>query len=447
MPISRVQSKSGQVSPATSVTVTFNSATTSGNLLVLCVTSYYAGANAGGTWTVSDNKGNTWSSATSSDTFSRIQIFYAENITGGSSHQVTLSVSGIAAYMIATAVEYSGVATSSSLDQSGSAYTATNTTSYTSPTTGTTSQADELLIGCHHAYQSSATPTPSGSFSTVATQTGSTLHVHTVQDRIVSATGAYASAGTWSTTGANHTDGIATFKAAAGGGSTTYDYSGTGTVSFSGTAAIARDRSCAGSGPVALSGSAATALERAAIGGGSLSFSGAAATSRTRAASGAGTVTLSGTATVARARSFAGSGSVALSGAVSTARTRAWVGGGAVTISGTATASFTPAGGGTTYTYSGAGTVALSGAASAARSRSFAGSGTLTLAGTAATSRTRAYGGAGTVTLSGTATVSGPGATFTPSPLRTLPVGAAIRLVTVAASSRVLSVPAESRTA
>jgi hypothetical protein len=218
MAISRVQAKSAQVSPAASVSLTLNSATTSGNLLVLCVSCYYAGANAGNAWTASDNKGNTWTSAVLTDTTGKMQIFYAQNITGGASHQVTLTVAGPSnTYLIITVLEYSGVATSSALDKANAAFTATNTTAYTSPTSATTTQADELLIGCHHAYQSAATPTPATNWTTVATQAGSTFHTHAVQERIVTATGAYASSGTWSATGPNHTDAIVTFKAAGGG--------------------------------------------------------------------------------------------------------------------------------------------------------------------------------------------------------------------------------------
>lgn len=269
MAISRVQSKSAQVSPGTSVSVTFDSATTTGNLLVLAVSCYYAGANAGGTWTASDNKGNTWSSATVTDTFSKMQVFYVENAAGGSSHQVTLTVAGSSTYLIITALEYSGVATSSALDKSGSAYTATNTTSYTSPTTATTAQANEVLIGCHHAYQSSATPTPASGWSTVVTQSGSSFHTHTVQDQIVSTTGAYASSGTWSVTGANHTDAIVTFKEASASGGTGdlavtlagNTLSSTGSVALTGTAAPTLGAvTVSSTGTVALTGSLSTTL-------------------------------------------------------------------------------------------------------------------------------------------------------------------------------------------
>jgi hypothetical protein len=253
MPISRVQAKSAQVSPAISVSLTLNSATTSGNLLVVCVSCYYAGANAGNAWTASDNKGNTWTSAVLSDiTAGKMQVFYAENIAGGSSHQVTLTVAGPSTtYLIMTVLEYSGVATSAALDKANAAFTATNTTAYTSPTTATTAQADEVLIGCHHAYQSAATPTPGASWSTVATQAGSTFHAHTVQDRIVSATGAYASSGTWSATGVNHTDAIVTFKAAAGGGAS-YDES----VTFASTAALSQGAQLAAGASVSMAATA-----------------------------------------------------------------------------------------------------------------------------------------------------------------------------------------------
>lgn len=253
MPISRVQTKSASVNPATTVSVTFDSATASGNLIVLCVGNYYAGVNAGGAWTASDNKGNTWASAGVHDvTSGKIQIFYAANITGGASHQVTITVAGAATYTALTAVEYSGAATVSPFDQFAASRTTASQAAYASPATATTAQADELLVGFHHGFQATATPTPDSPWSTAATLNAGGLHVQTVQDRIVSATGAYSSTGTWSAAGANHTDAIATFKAAAGGGAASYEE----TIAFASTAALSQGAQLAAGASVAMAATA-----------------------------------------------------------------------------------------------------------------------------------------------------------------------------------------------
>lgn len=125
--------------------------------------------------------------------------------------------------MSIVAAEYSGVVTSSPLDQTGSSADQTVTTPVTG-TTSTTSQADELVVG-GIGYDTGPTPPtpsaysgPTNGFSLVAQdETGSAGCCYL--DKIVSATGTYSSGATipsfYTTNGA-----IATFKAAAGGGGT-----------------------------------------------------------------------------------------------------------------------------------------------------------------------------------------------------------------------------------
>lgn len=133
-----VQSKSAQGNSVTTIT-TAAFTSTAGNFLATVVSDF----NRTITGTpVSDSKGNTYQQgfAPQNTGIHRVGNYYAENITGGASHTVTYALAGSGFSGLAVA-EFSGVNTSSTLDQSVSA----NATSVTLG--GATAQADELLIG------------------------------------------------------------------------------------------------------------------------------------------------------------------------------------------------------------------------------------------------------------------------------------------------------------
>ena len=190
--VTRLQFKSGSVSPGTSVTVTLPNHTTARNELIVAVTDYYANAQDGASFAITDSYHNTWKQAVDYQPGSRLIVYYAENITGGANHQITVTAT-IGAYIIVTAVEYAGLATVNSLD-----VTATNRASgstYTS-TSATTTQASELLFGLHHVWNTSTAFTPASPWSQIETKPdGSGLHEQTTQDQVVSVVGSYASMG------------------------------------------------------------------------------------------------------------------------------------------------------------------------------------------------------------------------------------------------------------
>lgn len=170
-----MQTKSGE---GTSVSLTFNSSTTSGNLIEVTV-SQGDDSNAI-LWGVTDNKGNTYltnattlRSTGASGTV--LQKFYIYNAVGGASHQVdvTLEGGGEATNPFAVSIaEYNNIETASDpLDK-----TAEGTATSTSPTTGssgTLSQANELVtyaVGSRLAAVQSDDPTAAG-FDRIGTQT------------------------------------------------------------------------------------------------------------------------------------------------------------------------------------------------------------------------------------------------------------------------------------
>lgn len=139
---------------ATSMTTSFPSASTSGNLLVALVSVRGGTANAGAAISsVTDSAGNSWTYPTAdpqdnpfaqaaSGSNSYIAIAYAAGASAASSVTVNLSVSLPVAVVIA---EFSGVATSSPVDISKGQVGAASTTP-TTPTIATTN-ANDLIIG------------------------------------------------------------------------------------------------------------------------------------------------------------------------------------------------------------------------------------------------------------------------------------------------------------
>ena len=175
--IRRIQSKSGSGAPTAAVTLTFDAPTTTGNALIVALSDYYATADPD--TTISDSKNNTWKVAVNYTNGARVKVYYAENITGGSNHQVTLRTVSGAAFFVATAMEYAGVVAVSSLD--GTATNRATATTYSA--TLTTTQAPDLLLGVHHVYGTTATFTPATGWTTVDRRTDNIYHQHQVRSR------------------------------------------------------------------------------------------------------------------------------------------------------------------------------------------------------------------------------------------------------------------------
>lgn len=117
--------------------------TTTGHLFVAS-TSYCCAAFT----SVADNQGNSYANSiadTADASGGTIRQDYTASGTGGASHTFTLTGSLSTFFATLSVIEVSG-ATASPLDQTAAAATAFGT-SHTSPTTSTTAQANELLIG------------------------------------------------------------------------------------------------------------------------------------------------------------------------------------------------------------------------------------------------------------------------------------------------------------
>lgn len=208
--IAQVQKKVyGSVSASTNHTVTFDSGPTQNNLLILTVV---------GDATASTPAG--WSLATSQVQFVGIYIFY--KVAGaGESSSITVTI-GSSTNASMVAMEYSGMATSTPLDQVAGTNNY-NGSAVPSGTTATTAQADELLVAAVglSGGGGSIDSTTFSSWSNSFTEQGSgfgnagatTTHVRNgTADRIVSATGAYSTTATISASTVSASAVIATFK-------------------------------------------------------------------------------------------------------------------------------------------------------------------------------------------------------------------------------------------
>jgi hypothetical protein len=205
MAIAFVQAPIGVVSGAASPTIQFGSNTTSGNFIVVGVMIAGAGQTVN---TIADSGGvNTYTKAIAfapANGFS-VEIWYALNITGGTTPTITVNTINGGNNMLIEIYEFSGVATSSPADGAGATGSGTSTSCALSAGL-TTTNANDLLIAFNNCAQ-----TGTAGPASFTTETNFFQGAY----RIVSATSTYTSTFTQSPSDAF---GVAlfAFKASAG---------------------------------------------------------------------------------------------------------------------------------------------------------------------------------------------------------------------------------------
>lgn len=218
MAIALVQIGSG-ASTTTTVTGTWTGATTSGNLLVAFV---FSGAFAS---SLSAPSG--WSSAVQrvNGSTNVCALFYAANAASQTSQ--AFSVPGNKSFVVMA--EYSGAATSTPLDSTGSG-TSFGSTATVSGTTTTT--ANEVWVAGCGLLTTGKTLSGNNSFVAEVSATSGTVDQGTFFDKIVAATGTPSITVSWGGTSQTWLLCSATFKAAATGGapppSSTFSLMGVG---------------------------------------------------------------------------------------------------------------------------------------------------------------------------------------------------------------------------
>jgi hypothetical protein len=190
---------------ATSIALAAAFTPTAGNTLILGVD--WTGAT---TASVSDGV-NTWQSTTAtSNGDDHTQIWYAENVAA-SSVNPTVTFSGSSTFRRLKVSEYSGLATSSSLDKQAQG---TGTGTAPTATTATTTQADELVV-VSAQFTNDTTITAGSGFTKRIPSAGTSDALW--EDKIVAATGTQTGSCTLAVSSGWGLS-VATFKAAAAGG-------------------------------------------------------------------------------------------------------------------------------------------------------------------------------------------------------------------------------------
>lgn len=195
MAITFVQHASGGYISSSSQTTGIGSSVATGNNIIVCVATTQATGNTVVTVaSVTDNKGNLYSKAISaSNTGPPIpvgaEIWYAENVTGGSV-TVTTNLSAISTDTTVDIEEWSGL-TTGSLDQTISSYTSSGT-SLSTGTSGATTTASELVIAYFGSdwISVSGTASAGSGYSNLFNTFGGYSSFSVIESKVVSATGA-----------------------------------------------------------------------------------------------------------------------------------------------------------------------------------------------------------------------------------------------------------------
>jgi|GEM_PF-1026160 len=206
-------------------TVILDSSVGTGNLIVVGITEYRnnngIAIQGPGVQSVTDNKGNTYIKATqqpttltNSDT-TITSIWYAENVSGGSSFTVTATATAPVftnpdTFITIAAHEYSGMVTSGALDQTGFGV---GTGTAAAAGNVTISQPDEVIFGNFLPESDNNTPTAGSGFTIYHQQLNGNYMQFVSEGKIVSAGGSYNANLTW-TSSTFWRGAVATFKIA-----------------------------------------------------------------------------------------------------------------------------------------------------------------------------------------------------------------------------------------
>jgi len=207
--------QSNSASPSTtvsSIAVAFTGAQTAGDFIAVGV-SWGSSVSIS---SITDTKGNTYTLAVGPTTFSGAAsaIYYAKNIAAAAAgaNTVTVTFSAATGTPDLRVAEYSGVATTNPLDVTA---VSTGTSATSNSGSATTTNANVLLIGSNAVLSGTQSAGTGYTSRQISLYDGNIL-----EDRIVSATGAYSATATLSSSAAWIMQ-MAAFKAATSGGDTT----------------------------------------------------------------------------------------------------------------------------------------------------------------------------------------------------------------------------------
>jgi hypothetical protein len=196
----------------------------SGNVVIVTIITTTTGATLSVASTAGTGSVGSFTSAcgpyTDSGTFVKTQIFWAK-VTGSGTVTITPTVSSSTNFMAGAGEEYSGVNTTSPVDQCPTGNTndtVSNNGTLSTGTTSTTTQTEELLIGGFGLDTAAGFSNNSTAISPfVLRQVAASGPVAFMEDQVVSSTGTYTATMTYSDNNAHVMTGsanlIVTFKA------------------------------------------------------------------------------------------------------------------------------------------------------------------------------------------------------------------------------------------
>lgn len=219
--MSLVQHASGTVASGSTVSATFGASTTAGNTIVVCVSIGTGGAALTVSSVALSGSSDTFTKAVSVANGTAVidsEIWYDSGNSGGHT-VVTVTLSGALSSGAAEVdiYEWHGLLTSAALDKTHTG-TGSSVTSWSSGSSGTLIQANEVAFGTVSTFVSSATITgPSSPWTNEPQLNGSASYAQMSGYQQVSSTAALTYNGTLSAS-AFYACCIATFKLAAAGG-------------------------------------------------------------------------------------------------------------------------------------------------------------------------------------------------------------------------------------
>lgn len=161
---------------------------TTGNAIVVGVSNYNTGQTVS---SIADTAGNTYvrlGNVESPDSSGRMEMWLATNITGHAANVVTVTFDAGTTFRTIAAAEFTQIATASPLDQSTTVNISGTGTTHTTDATGTTVQADELIIAFYITWLTAQVYSGTGG-NTIFAQHDTGYNA--LAGRVVSATGAY----------------------------------------------------------------------------------------------------------------------------------------------------------------------------------------------------------------------------------------------------------------
>jgi len=210
--ITQVQLQTGNTFPAASITLTFGSSTTSGNTIIIKIVDYYNSSDPSAKlpWSIADTHTgcaspcNTWVTdygpASNAGAQGTGAIYRASNISGGTSHAITITFTGGTTYTVAEVGEYTCGTNHCAPDGAaldfGVAVSGSSPFGWSIGPSNSAAVSNDLVLGFSHQLAFSNTYTVTAPFGLDNTVTDGGAHEMVTWHQIATSSGTFTAAGT-----------------------------------------------------------------------------------------------------------------------------------------------------------------------------------------------------------------------------------------------------------